>query len=408
MDHREFIARHFNPRSGSEADGSGLDLEKLVIALALGVFLATLGYLWLNAEIHDTTRFYATFTLVLTTLIAVVSYSSYKIHAGREHQLAIIHKVLDGSRGGRLITDDHDRVVYVNDRFDEICADGVGQGLDKLKSLFSHNEEVRAHFELLVDQARRGLGDTIDLLAEMEGKERWISVTAQPVIDLPGYIHWRIDDVTGKYQMDRFIREEREKLLDFTDNAPVGFFSLNEQGKFVFANATFARWVGEDLRSLMQSGELHTFLVDPPQNSRPFDVTEEPRPRQVVEVKMKGAAGSTFLASINQVIVEEPDGRVRTRAVVHDLTTEREMSRALQASEDRFERFFEEAPLGIILIDTQGVIADCNTSFAQMLGLSVGDIEGRKFSGLVEGPDGSSVITAIDRIEQGQQMAAPD
>lgn len=73
---------------------------------------------------------------------------------------------------------------------------------------------------------------------------------------------------------------------------------------------------------------------------------------------MKGTAGKTFLASINQVIVREgagPDGkqRVRTRAVVHDLTTESEMRQALKASEDRFQRFFDEAPVGIILIDEE-------------------------------------------------------
>ena len=38
--------------------------------------------------------------------------------------------------------------------------------------------------------------------------------------------------------------EEREKLIDFTDNAPVGFFSVDEDGRFVFANATLARWLG--------------------------------------------------------------------------------------------------------------------------------------------------------------------
>ena len=65
---------------------------------------------------------------------------------------------------------------------------------------------------------------------------------------------------------------------------------------------------------------------------------------------MKGAGGRIFTASVNQVVMKEDDGRVRTRAVVHDLTSEREMHKALKASEDRFQRFFEEAPLGIVQV----------------------------------------------------------
>jgi two-component system cell cycle sensor histidine kinase/response regulator CckA len=127
--------------------------------------------------------------------------------------------------------------------------------------------------------------------------------------------------------------------------------------------------------------------------------------KQIVEIRMKGNAGQTFLASINQSVVMEADGSVRTRAVVHDLTSEREMRKALQASEDRFQRFYEEAPLGIVLIDKDGRIEDCNSAFARMLDMKIDELEGQCFKLLLDDENRDMVVGAMDRTGHGEQMA---
>jgi two-component system cell cycle sensor histidine kinase/response regulator CckA len=213
-----------------------------------------------------------------------------------------------------------------------------------------------------------------------------------------------VDDVTDQYVADRALREEREKLIDFTDNAPVGFFSVDQNGRFVFANATFARWLGEDLTTLLKGGSLHTYLVEPPEGAQPYDLIKKSRPRQVVEVRMKGAGGATFLASVNQVVVHEPDGSVRTRAVVHDLTSESEMRQALKASEDRFQRFFEEAPLGIIQVSKQGRIVDCNNAFAVMLNATVQNLENQPLMDRIQPDDRERAREMLDKIGHGYVM----
>ncbi|MCF8496684.1 MAG: PAS domain S-box protein [Alphaproteobacteria bacterium] len=203
------------------------------------------------------------------------------------------------------------------------------------------------------------------------------------------------------------IREELEKLIDFTDNAPVGFFSVNEEGHFVFANATLARWLGEDLSVLMERGLLHTYLADPPRNAHPYDLTQDGKARQVVEIAMKGAGGRIFQASVNQTVMRHPDGRVTTRAVVHDLTTEHLMSTALRESESRFQRFFEEAPVGIVLINLQGIILNANRTFCHMIGTPISETEGRKFSDLVHEENREEILSALRRISEDERTLAP-
>lgn len=322
--------------------------------------------------------------------------------------IRLLREVLEGSRGARMIVDNKDMPIYYNEKFRALCDQVGGPSYASLRKLFEHHEETLAHFNLLADQAHRGLTDSIDLYSKMSDREQWYSVTAQPIADYPGYIHWRIDDITQKHSVDQAIRDEREKLIDFTDNAPVGFFSVDEKGEFIFANATFARWLGEDLETLLSMGTLHTYLEEPPKNAQAYDVIADGGERQVAEIKMKGPGGRIFLASVNQAVVKEGDGRVRTRAVVNDLTSEREMRKALKASEDRFERFYEEAPLGILLVDSKGVIADHNSQFSVLLGGDIGDeIEGRNFKDLVHAEQRHSAINALERLEQGKQLKAP-
>jgi two-component system cell cycle sensor histidine kinase/response regulator CckA len=406
LNNSEFVKRHFseNKLESSAPPKPKRKVSLTVIFASLTFLFVTLCFFVLAMTVAQSTLLTA-LMMVAGTLSAIIGFGivrAIREKAVKERDYDLIQEVLEGSRGARLITDTANNTVYFNKKFERLCR-GVGPtSLKTLTRLFVDNEESRLHFETLAQQAQRGITDSIELFSKYEDAERWFMVTGQPVSGYSGYVHWRIDDVTQQHTIDRAIREEREKLIDFTDNAPVGFFSVDENGKFVFANATFARWVGEDIRTLLTNSTLHTYLVDPPEGTNPYDLTAEESLRQVVEIRMKGTAGKTFLASINQVVVIESDGRVRTRAVVRDLTAEREMRKALEASEDRFQRFFEEAPLGIIQVDENGMISDCNHAFADMIKVSIEDIQNTEFEALISERDLEKVMHEIGRIGNGQ------
>lgn len=343
---------------------------------------------------------------VITAVATIFFLRAFDIRALRDRETDLLREVLEGSRGARIITDDADKTVYANSKFIRLCEKKGHASLEMLVELLG-GSEAQGHFRMLADQAHRGLTDSIELSMAADDRDRWYQITAQPVSGYHGFIHWRIDDVTQKRTADRSIREEREKLIDFTDNAPVGFFSVDEAGNFVFVNATLARWLSEDIRTLLEEGKLHTYLQDAPKEAHPYDIVSGGGAKQMVEVVMKGPGGRTFSASISQAVVHEGPGKVRTRGVVHDLTAERAMRQALQASEDRFLRFFEEAPLGIAMMNSQGMFVDCNPAFAAMMDYRVDELEGRHFEALVHEEDRAEAMQALERIEKGRRMKAP-
>lgn len=406
LDHSEFIARH---TPGQKDPNSGRDRARKIGLSVVFIALYILGCLVLAVvlDINETTMIAAGAAFILASVLAFLFQKFLHNYSAQEKERLLIREVLEGSRGARLITDSTDNTIYTNQRFDELCEGVEGSRLEALASLFSDNNEAYTHFRGLAEQAQKGLANSIELKSVQGDRERWFIVSAQPVAGWAGFVHWRIDDVTQQREIDRTIREEREKLIDFTDNAPVGFFSVDEYGRFVFVNATLARWLGEDIETLLRVGSLHAFMESPPREGSPFDITEKGGTRQVAEILMKGVGGRTFLASVNQTVVFEDEGRVRTRGVMHDLTSEREMRQALEVSEDRFQRFFEEAPLGIALVDSKGVLQDCNAALSGMLGLPTEKVEGKNFKSLIVDEYRDAAIKALADIGGGGTSPGP-
>lgn len=406
LDHAEFISRHHKPEKPLKAMYARPSFN---LGAVIFVALAYIGFC-LAVAVALEVQTSALMVLVILFLGAFVGAYALqqirKMFSPEEKERVLLKEVLEASRSARMITDGTNQAVLSNSRFDELCGD-LEPGYDTLIKLFSSNEEALAHFRGLADQAHRGLTDSIELKMDRGDHYIWMMVTAQPVPGWAGYIHWRLEDITERYERARIVSEEREKLIDFTDNAPVGFFSVDEQGRFVFVNATLARWLGEDIETLLAHARLHSYLVDPPDGAAPYDIKEGGGVRQVAEIPMKGPGGKVFLAAVNQAVVHEADGRVRTRGVVNDLTAERAMRQALEASEVRFRRFFEEAPLGIAIISGSLKVEDCNDVLADMVGKKADLIERDSFEEIVDKDDWQNVRSMLARLQSETDKVEP-
>lgn len=406
-DHSAFIIKHHHvPEAKSDKDTRNYGaLIIAIVLLILYLAFASVGYFVF--EIDLPTLLFSAVIFAAAFIPAIFIQKFFLLRAESFKRKELLLEVLEGSRGARLITDSTDKTVYANQKFRNLCQTIGDPSLTSLSRLFEKDEETLSHFRMLADQAFRGLTDSIELSSLHDDQENWYQVTAQPIAGWAGYIHWRIDDISEKRSLDKAIRDEREKLIDFTDNAPVGFFSVDENGRFLFVNATLARWLGEDIGTILKTGHLHTYFESVPENAQPYDIVPGGGAKQMAEIVMKGHGGRTFSAQISQAVVDEGNGLVRTRGVLHDLTAEREMYRALKLSEDRFEQFFKEAPLGIAIINENGAVDGCNASFADMLGFSVDDLSGKYLEALLHEDSRKSGTYILSKINEDVQNIAP-
>lgn len=356
---------------------------------------------------HDLSHhpLWALLLAVVTALICLAAI--FFLYSSNNHitlERGILREVFEGSRAARIITNNAGKTIYSNHKFSVLCdVKPEHASVQSLEKLFGSDKDAMATIRLLSENAERGGSDSAILKSKHSGKKgRWYQLLVQPVAGWAGYVHWRVDDITDQHNVQELIKEEREKLVNFTDNAPVGFFSVDQNGKFLFINETLCNWLGYSRKEMLKNITLHDFFDKPPKKSRPYDILEKGGAKQVTETFLKKKNGETILAAISQSVLVEVGGDVRTNAVVHDLTSEKQMIKALEASENRFQKFFEEAPLGVILLNEEGKVTDCNAILLSFLNTDTEKVTGRDFVSIVKKEDQKDVERAIKALEKGK------
>lgn len=300
-----------------------------------------------------------------------------QIYTDADRSRTILAEVLEKSAEARAITDPEGDTIYSNLRFNNLVPATEHPSLVSFSKIFEAPKKVEKALNELRLRAMPAGSAIAEFHTRLQDKDLWFQVTCQHITGWPGFVHWRFDDISPRYQMEAAIREEREKLRDFTDNAPVGFFSVGADGRFLFANDTLLRLLGTDAGGLIGKMTLHDFLVAPPENARPCDCFEGGGFDQHGELLMKDIDGRVFKAAVTHSITQSEEGSLISRSVVYDLTNEQKIQQALSESEDRFQRLFEEAPVGICMLSAGGIISDANQALANMLHQPVSIINGR-------------------------------
>ncbi len=320
------------------------------------------------------------------------------------------HKVLlagfDSQSVGRLVCDGDGEALFVNAEFRRLIDPAGKHPVGALQARLDASEEARE----LGKRVRAGTALGAELpLADGEGGVRWLRVMGQPLAPWAGVVQWSLEDITDRREIEYAARREQEKLLDFMDQAPVGFYSVDETGRFLFVNATLARWLGGVPKDLVEGGRrVHEILAEAPVGAAPYDLFDVGGLEQSGELRMVGLQGRRFQAAVVQSVVRGEDGQsVHTRSVVRDLTPEREWQEALRLSEQRFQRFFEDAPIGIALVDHEGVLAECNHSFISMIGHPPTELLGRSIAGLLKADRRGDVMARLAAVARGDDPAAP-
>jgi two-component system cell cycle sensor histidine kinase/response regulator CckA len=214
---------------------------------------------------------------------------------------------------------------------------------------------------------------------------------------------WLVEEITARRQMQEILQSEQARFVDLLEHAPVGFYSVDQAGRFLFVNATLAEWLETTPERLTDGAYRLHDIAGPAAEAgapaySPFPFAEtEPGPDQLHgETRLTGPHGGRIEAYVTQELVPGDDGQaLTTRSVVRNLSHERQAREALERSERRFRRFFEEAPVGIALVDAGGRVQECNPAFARLMNVNTAGVSGRPLSALVRAGDGDAVARAL-------------
>ncbi len=310
----------------------------------------------------------------------------------------------------QLITDQGGNVVLASRAFRGWIDMGTSGAIPALEARFGSTPEGATKFAQIKDNLYRGQSVIADLPI-MRGSRivEWRRIVARPIEGGRRYFHWRFEDISERRRMEKAMRDEQNKLLDFMAYAPVGIYSVDQHGRFKFVNHTLATWLQVTPDELVKGDvRLHDVLNDAPKGVASYAIASGPQGELRGEVVMRRRDGKLFPAAITQTVVASEDGKtLRTRSIVRDLSPEREWQMALSLSEYRFQRLFAEAPIGILLLDARMVVMECNQAFQTIARRPREAVINLPLVDLVAQPEKEAAGTSLEQVMAGSDLLKP-
>ncbi len=195
--------------------------------------------------------------------------------------------------------------------------------------------------------------------------------------------------------------------------APVGVYAADRAGRLLYVNRTLARWLAAEPESLCGAGRLADWLADATDASEGSDGNPSgavaqalaQRAAAVGEVSLRDRNGATFAAWIAQDLVGEADGSERIYGIVRRLAApggagpaagpDGQPAAAAPAAAGRYKRFFEVAPVGIVVTDPAGTVRDHNEAALALAGLAPPAPAGLRLVDLVDERDREGLEAAL-------------
>ncbi|WP_428247568.1 response regulator [Ferrovibrio sp.] len=254
-------------------------------------------------------------------------------------------------------------------------------------------------------------------LRRADGAELWLAVSVMVRPDEPSELIWDLADITHEHHALMDMAVQRDALAGFLDNAPVGLYSIAPDGHFLFANRTFSAWLGLSPDALTGGALKLNDVLLPADESGTGTGTGSGRAItpdwEGGEAKLSppgtahgSAAEPLRLVGVSQTPVPGPDGHVaRYSAVVHDLSRELRVRGTLRPVEAEFRRFFDQAPIGILVLDAAGSIIEGNAAFGVLCGRH--DWPGQRLAAVVREEDGAELNRHLMAVRRNEAVTRP-
>jgi len=183
------------------------------------------------------------------------------------------------------------------------------------------------------------------------------------------YYHATVRDVTERRQAEQALRESEARLAAFFDEAPLGYQSLDGEGRFLEVNPAWVETLGYEREEVIGKwfGDLLAPEYVKPFRER-FPLFKE-RGAIHSEFAMVHKNGERRYVSFEGRIGHTADGAFKqTHCVLTDITERRRTEEALAASEERWRRILVFTPQIGISLDHEGHIAFVNQHFLELTG----------------------------------------
>ncbi len=196
----------------------------------------------------------------------------------------------------------------------------------------------------------------------------------------------------------------------FLDHLPVGVFVVDHRGRPVYANAASEKLLARGATSEVGAGDLcgayQAYVAGTDQ--------EYPAGRMPLLRALEGDTSTVedmeIARSDARVPIEVWAGPMYDRSgnlayaitAFRDVSDRRQAEAAFRASEERFRSAFEQAPIGVALLNLDGTFVDVNPAMCNITGHSAEALVGQSFQAITHPDDLQADLALMDRLVAGE------
>jgi PAS domain S-box-containing protein len=212
----------------------------------------------------------------------------------------------------------------------------------------------------------------------------------------------RTDQLAGALEA---LSESEQRFRTMIENAPLGIVLVNHEGIITERNQSLERMIGCAEGGLF--GVHFASLISPEDRDKVRDLLHhDPAPEheaQRVEVRFLHPEGIQVWGSVNaSPLALSEQNAAFTVIMVKDITDRKAMEEELRRREYQFRTMFEEAPIGIALLDASGRYLRTNQALNEMLAYPPGTLDGMSLRDVVHPEDLEEDLRNLQAVVEGR------
>ena len=181
-------------------------------------------------------------------------------------------------------------------------------------------------------------------------------IAVSPFQDQKGMFGWTIIDLTPSTNKIESLDTNYSFLLDIIDNSSVGYFCINAKSEIVFCNDTFSDWLGIKKENVISSSFSKYAIKEESE-----DLFSDGK---LSKIELKSETGGAISVIAKQIFQNE---EIKGFLVSKESEQSNELIQVLAKTELYFEHIFEDAPVGILILDGAERINTYNKTFKNIM-----------------------------------------
>jgi PAS domain S-box-containing protein len=201
--------------------------------------------------------------------------------------------------------------------------------------------------------------------------------------------------------------ERIDVLQDFYDFSPVGYLTLDKNGRILEANLT-AAIILKVVRKEINGQLFYDYVVQDDRDIlyshlRNLFITEKP---SKCTLRLQDRNGARLYADMDSIYDKIGRGRAVCKSIVADVTDRVHTELKLRESEERFRLMADSSADVIFQLDSKGLILYSSPSGAKILGYTPAEVKETPFENFVFTPDIPKARKMFQRLTFGKKVAS--